>query len=358
MKVPFVDLSAEHTELRPRLDAAIGEVLDSNWFIGGPQVAGFESELATATGAADAVGVSSGTDALLATLMALGLGPGDEVVTTPFTFFATAAVVARVGATPVFVDIDPATFNLDFAQALAAIGAKTRLLLPVNLFGRPADLGVVPDGVDLVEDAAQSIGACEVRGLASTLSFFPTKNLGALGDGGAVLTDSAEFADRLRIVRAQGARPKYFHSLLGGNFRLDAVQAAVLRVKLTELPRRTASRRASAGRYRELFGAAEVPPELTVPSDVDAHIYNQFVIRAPRRDALRQFLSTAEIGTEIYYPRPLHLQQAFADLGYREGSLPAAEAACAEVLALPIGPGLTAEQQSFIVDQVVAFYRS
>lgn len=355
MNIPLVDIPAELATIRADIDAAIAGVLDSGRLIGGPEVAAFESELAAACAAAHAVGVSSGTDALLVTLMALDIGRGHEVVTTPFSFFATAGVIARLGAKPVFADIEEDTFNLDPARAGGRCSAHTRAIITVNLYGRPAelpDLGPLP----VVEDAAQSIAAATVRGKASTLSFFPTKNLGAVGDAGAVLTDDEAFADRVRLLRNHGAKPKYHHPAIGGNFRLDALQAAVLRVKLPHLADWTAARRRNADTYRRLFAASTCPPEVRMPSDAPDHIYNQFVIRAPRRDELRAHLLGAGVGTEVYYPQPFHLQPCFADLGYREGSFPAAEKAAAEVLALPIFPTLSDEQQAYVVETIAAFY--
>jgi dTDP-4-amino-4,6-dideoxygalactose transaminase len=282
VKVPFFDMAAELSPLRAALDAVIAGVLDSGQFIGGAEVSGFERALAKASGARHAVGVSSGTDALLVTLTALGVGPGDEVVTTPFTFAATATTAARLGARVVFADIDDGTLMLDARAAAAACTPKTRAVITVNLFGGLATIPTVPCPV--VEDAAHSIGAGPVRGLAAALSFFPTKNLGALGDAGAVLTDDAELADRILLLRTQGARPKYHHLTLGGNFRLDALQAAVLHTKLPHLERWNAARRAHALHYRELFAAADLPVQL--PATDPSHVYHQFVIRAaPRRAA-------------------------------------------------------------------------
>lgn len=356
MRVPFFDMAAELAAIRPELDAAIARVLDSGALIGGPEVTCFERALAAYTGAAHAIGVSSGTDALHATFLALGVGRGDEVVTTPFTFFATAGSAARLGARVVFADIDDDTLCLDPGAALAACSARTKAIVPVNLFGRPADLPAAAP-CPIVEDAAQSIGAGPVRGLAATLSFFPTKNLGALGDGGAVLTDDAALAERVALLRGHGARPKYHHVELGGNFRLDALQAAVLQVKLEHLARWTEARRRHAARYRALFAAAQLPPEVRLPAEDAAHVYHQFVVRVRRRDALRAWLGERGVGTEVYYPEPLHLQPCFAELGYRPGAMPVAERACGEVLALPIQPALGAEQQRWVVEQIVAFYR-
>jgi dTDP-4-amino-4,6-dideoxygalactose transaminase len=370
MNVPLVDLGAELRPLRKDIDAAIARVLDSARFIGGDEVSGFEAELAPVGGARFAVGVSSGTDALLAALMALDIGPGDEVVTTPFSFFATVGAIVRLGARPVFADIEEGTCNLDPDAALAAVSARTRAILPVHLYGMPARLpagvpGAVPGAVmdrpsggeiAIVEDAAQSLGASPVAGLCQCISFFPTKNLGAMGDAGAVLTNDQAFADRLQLLRAHGARPKYVHEIVGGNFRLDALQAAVLRVKLPRLDGWRQARRTNAERYRALFAAARVPPELILPVDAPAHVYHQFVIRAPRRDALRGFLLEAGVQTEIYYPVPLHLQRCFAGLGYREGAFPVTERAAREVLALPIHPWLTEQAQGYVVERIAAFY--
>ena len=357
MNIPLVDLTHDHRAMRNEIDAAIAAVIDSNQFIGGPVLAAFETELATLCGGGHAIGVSSGTDALLVALMGLGVGRGDEVVTTPFSFFATAGVIARVCATPVFADIEADTFNLDPDLAEAACTDQTRAVVPVHLFGRPATLPTVGADVAIVEDAAQAIGAVPVAGAAAALSFFPTKNLGAFGDGGAVITNDDVLAERLRLLRNHGGQPKYHHAVIGGNFRLDAIQAAILAVKLPYLEAWTRSRRANADRYRELFSGAGVPAEVRLPEDAPGHIYNQFVIRAPRRDALREFLSTAGVGTEIYYPVPFHLQGCFADLGYKRGAFPVAERACEEVLALPIFPSLGFEHQTYIVERIARFYR-
>lgn len=354
MKVPLFDMAAELATVRPEVDAAIARVLDSGVFIGGPEVAAFERELAAATGAPFAIGTSSGTDALHAIFMALDIGPGDEVVTTPLTFFATAGSAARLGARIVFADVDDDTLCLDPRAALAACTDRTKAIVPVHLFGRLATLPETT--IPIVEDAAQSIGAGPVRGIAAAMSMFPTKNLGALGDAGAILTADAALADRLTLLRSHGARPKYHHGALGGNFRLDALQAAVLRVKLPQLAAWTAARRHHAAGYRERFTAAGVPAEVRLPAEDASHVYHQFVIRAPRRDALREHLARDGIGTEVYYPEPLHLQPAL-DLGYRAGSMPVAEAACREVLALPIHPALSPGAQDRVVSAIARFYR-
>jgi len=337
--VPFFDMAAELRPIRAEVDAAIARVLDSGVFIGGPEVDAFERELAAFVGCRHVIGVSSGSDALLVTFMALGIGPGDEVVTTPFTFFSTAGSAARLGARVVFADIDDASMCLDPGLAIAACTPRTKAIVPVNLFGRPADL---PTGAPcpIIEDAAQSIGG-RVRGLAATVSFFPTKNLGALGDGGAVLTDDDALADRVRLLRNHGARPKYHHVALGGNFRLDALQAAVLRVKLRHLPAWTAARRVHAARYRELL-ATTGPWALRLPADHADHVWHQFVIRTERQGELRAHLAAHGIGTEVYYPEPLHTQPCFAHDDGPPKHLPLAERACREVVALRVRDVATA----------------
>ena len=355
VRVPLFDMRAELAPIRPELDAAIARVLDHGGFVGGPEVEGFERELAIAAARRRAVGTSSGTDALLAILMALGIGPGDEVVTTPLTFFATAGAAARLGARVVFVDVDDATLTLPAAAALAACTPATRAIVTVHLYGHPAEVPAAPCPV--VEDAAHSLIEVPLRGCAAALSFFPTKNLGALGDAGAVLTDDDALAERIALLRGHGARPKYHHVAIGGNLRLDALQAAILRAKLPYLPGWTMARRAHAARYRAAFAAAVVPPEVRLPADHPRHGYHQFVIRAPQRDALRRFLADAGVGTEIYYPEPLHLQPCFADLGYRPGALPVVERACGELLALPIHPALADGAEAYVVDRIAAFYR-
>jgi dTDP-4-amino-4,6-dideoxygalactose transaminase len=356
MKVPLLDVTAQNQPLRDAILTAMARVMDAGHFILGAEVEAFEKELAAALAVRRAVGLSSGTDALLVALMALDVGPGNDVVTTPFSFYATVGCIVRLGAKPVFADIDPATFNLDPQAAAAACGPKTRAVIPVHLFGRPAGLPAV--SVPVIEDAAQAIGACKVTGLASCLSFFPSKNLGAFGDGGALLTDDDAFADKVAILRAHGSRPKYVHHMVGGNFRLDALQAAVLRVKLDRLSEWTAARRMNADRYRRIFAtAAGIPADLVLPADAPGHIYNQFVIRAPKRDDLRSHLTAAGIGTEVYYPLALHLQPCFVDLGLRPGAFPHAERATQEVLALPIYAELTEPQQSYVVEQIANFYR-
>jgi dTDP-4-amino-4,6-dideoxygalactose transaminase len=354
MTVPLLDLAAQNQPLRAEVMEAIGRVVDSGRFIMGPEVERFEGSVAQLIAAKHVLGVSSGTDALLLALMALGIGHGDSVVTTPFSFFATAGTISRLGARPIFADIDPATFNLDPAAALAAVDRTTKAIIPVHLFGRAAELPRTT--LPILEDAAQSIGASKLGGIAGCLSFFPSKNLGAFGDAGAVYTDDAAFADRLALLRLHGGRPKYYHQAIGGNFRIDTLQCAVLSVKLPHLAAWTAARRANADRYRKLFASARIPSEVIVPSDAPGHIYNQFSLRVPRRDALRDFLAKAGIGTEIYYPVPFHLQPCFADLGYKQGAFPHSERAADEALAIPIFPELTEAQQAYVVEQIAAFY--
>ncbi len=370
MTVPLLDLQAQYQPLRQPLLDALTRVADSQRFIGGPEVDAFEREVAGVVDVRHAIGVSSGTDALLAALMALDIGPGDEVVTSTFSFFATAGCIARVGARPVLVDIDPDTFNIDVVAAARACTARTKALLPVHLFGQSADMSAVLALGDefhlkVIEDAAQAIGATDHGGHAGAIgnlgcfSFFPSKNLGGFGDGGLVTTNDDRLAHKVRLLRNHGMEPKYFHKLVGGNFRLDAIQAAVLRVKLPHLAGWTEARRANAARYRQMFHDAGLTGTVHLPSERPDryHIYNQFVVRVPDRDGLKEHLDAAGVGTEIYYPVPFHRQECFAGLGYRAGDFPQAEKAAAEVLALPIYPELTAEQQQYVVDQIAAYYR-
>jgi dTDP-4-amino-4,6-dideoxygalactose transaminase len=368
--VPLLDLQAQYAPLRQPLLEALTRVADSQRFIMGPEVEAFEREVAAVVDVRHAIGVSSGTDALTAALMALDIGPGDEVVTTTFSFFATAGCIARVGARPVLVDIDPETFNIDMVAATRACTARTRALMPVHLFGQSADMSAVLALADeynlkVIEDAAQAIGATDHGGRVGGIgnlgcfSFFPSKNLGAFGDAGLVTTNDDGLAHKVRLLRNHGMEPKYSHQLVGGNFRIDAIQAAVLRVKLPHLEAWTNGRRANAARYRALFADAGFSGTVTPPTERPDrhHIYNQFVIRVPDRDGLKRHLDAAGVGTEIYYPVPFHRQACFADLGYRAGDFPHAERAAAEVLALPIYPELTAEQQTYVVEQIDAYYR-
>jgi len=368
VNVPLLDLQAQYRPLRDALLAAMTRVADSQRFIMGPEVDGLEAELAALLGVRHAVAVSSGTDALLLALMALEIKAGDEVVTTTYSFFATAGTIARIGARPVLVDIDPATFNIDPAQTVAAITPRTRAIMPVHLFGLSADLDPIMDaagraGIPVVEDAAQAIGSTYKSrplggiGMFGGFSFFPSKNLGAFGDAGLLTTNDETLAERARLLRTHGMKPKYYHHLVGANFRMDALQAAVLRVKAPHLAAWTEGRRRNAARYRTLFrdagldGAIELPQE---PSD-RMHIFNQFVIRTPARDALKRHLDERGIGNEIYYPVPFHLQPCFAHLGYRRGAFPHAERAADESLAIPIYGELTAAQQEAVVSAIGRF---
>lgn len=364
----MLDVAAQNEPLMARLVDKAAAVIRSGRYILGPEVDAFEREVADYIGVEHAIGVSSGTDALLVALMALGIGPGDEVITTPFTFFATGGCVSRVGAKPVFVDIEPDTFNIDVEQVAAAVTERTRAILPVHLFGQACDmagLSTVAKNHDLplIEDAAQAIGTKSPLGPVGTLgayacfSFFPSKNLGGFGDAGLVTTEDATLADKARVIRAHGSKPKYYHRVVGGNFRIDALQAALLRVKLPELEAWTAERRANADRYDAAFASAGLSDsQLRAPRRrFEGHIYNQYVIRTSRRDALQAYLQAQNIASAIYYPVPLHRQECFAGLGYREGSLPISEQASAEVLALPIFAGLGEARQGRVIDAVVSF---
>lgn len=367
VSVPLLDLKAQFAAIETDVMSAIGRVIESQHFILGPEVTALENEVAAYVGAAAGVGVSSGTDALLIALMALDVGAGDEVITTPFSFFATAGVIARLGATPVFVDIDPATFNIDAAQVADRITERTRAIMPVHLFGRVADMNglrtaIGDRAIPLVEDAAQAIGSRDDTGAAAgtlgdvgCFSFFPSKNLGCFGDGGMVTANDPSLVERLRILRVHGSKPKYFHREVGGNFRLDAIQAAILRAKLPHLDEWTMARRRNADRYRTLFAAAGLEGAITLPTDTQGHCYNQFVIRTRDRDELQRYLKSNGIGTEVYYPLPLHLQECFRGLGYGEGDLPHAEQAAREVLALPVYPELSAAQQEHVVNSIGEF---
>ena len=363
-EIPLLDLEAQNGPLLPEIRAAIDRVVTSQQFILGPEVDALEREIEATLGLPHAIGVSSGTDALLVALMALGIGPGDEVITTPFSFFATAGCIARVGAKPIFVDVDPDSFEIEPDAVSAAVGERTAAVLPVHLFGQPADVESMRSlGLPIIEDAAQAIGARSggrpvgALGTVGCFSFFPSKNLGAFGDAGLVTTTDPSLAEKIRVLRAHGAEPKYFHALIGGNFRLDAIQAAVLRVKLPHLAQWERARRDNAALYDELFAAAGLDPaSFRPPSRVrEHHVVNQYVVRSPRRDALREHLASRGIGTAIYYPRPLHLQACFEHLGHREGDFPEAERACREALALPIFPELGEARVRRVAEAVVSF---
>lgn len=365
--IPLLDLAAQNGPLKADILAAIEAVIDSHCFIGGPQIAALEQEVAALCGCASAVGVSSGTDALLCTLMGLGIGPGDEVITTPYTFFATAGSIVRVGATPVFADIELDTFNLDPEAAAACLSSRTRAILPVHLFGQCCAMDALSAlasarGLPIIEDAAQSIGAlyrgqkAGSMGLAGCLSFFPSKNLGAMGDGGMIVTRDPALADTLVVLRSHGARPKYVHARVGGNFRLDTLQAAVLLVKLRFVERWTSARRANAALYDALLAdLLEVRTPVVRPEAWS--VYNQYVIRTERRDALAAWLKTEGIQTQVYYPMPLHLQACFAPLGYKPGDFPRSEEAARTALALPIFPELGEERLRRVAGAVRRFFR-
>ncbi len=371
MKVPLLDLRRQYARIRPEVEAAIASVVESQQLILGEEVRKFEEKAAAYCGCRYAVGVSSGTDALLVALMALGVRTGDEVVTTPFTFFATAGSIVRLGARPVFIDIEPDTFNLDVSTLEAAVTRNTKAIMPVHLFGQSVKMAALMEiadryGVPVVEDAAQAIGAeCDGKrvggfGQAGCFSFFPSKNLGAFGDGGLVTTNDEALCRKLRTLRDHGQTERYRYEFIGGNFRLDALQAAVLSVKLPHLDEWTGERQRNAERYDQLFREAGLvrSKRITLPSVVQSrHVFNQYVVRAERRDELREYLAENGVGTAVYYPVPLHLQKCFEDLGYERGSLPQAESAAEEVLALPIFSELTEQEQQYVVECTSKFYQ-
>jgi dTDP-4-amino-4,6-dideoxygalactose transaminase len=418
IEIPFVDLKAQYAEIEEEVQRAVHSVFESQQFILGPNVKRLEEKIATYSTVSYGIGVASGTDALLVSLMALGIGQGDGVITSPFSFFATAGVVARLGAKPIFIDIEPDTYNLDpqKLQELVKTGVdvdqgtgrpverKSRVdikaIIPIHLYGQCADMDPIMEmaqraRVDIVEDAAQAIGAiyyskrldgkvqrakteewaleeragrwgegprtaCRAgsMGRLGCLSFFPTKNLGGCGDGGMVVTDDEPLAEKIRVLRVHGSQPKYHHHLIGGNFRLDELQAAVLNVKFLHLERWTEARRRNARRYDSLFEETGLAEHIQVPvvRGGNRHIFHQYVIRVPHRDKLREFLRANGVGTEVYYPIPLHLQKCFEYLGHGRGDLPESEKAAEETLALPIYPELSPEQQEYVVDQIKMFY--
>lgn len=371
MAVPLLDLKIQYQNIKAEIDEAVERVFTSQGFILGPEVEACEHALATYCGSPHAIGVSSGSDALLLCLMAEGIGPGDEVITSPYTFFATGGAIWRVGAKPVFVDICPSSYNLCPQKIASAITRATRAIIPVHLYGQLAEMEAImalarDHDLLVIEDAAQAIGAGHQGMRAGSISdygcfsFFPSKNLGGAGDGGLITTGDAGRAERLRRLRNHGMHPKYYHADVGGNFRLDAVQAAVVSVKLKHLDAWTEQRQANAARYRALFAAAGLPPDaIALPEvTVDRHVFNQFVIRAQNRDALRQHLLDHQVGCEIYYPVPLHLQACFASLGYTVGAMPESEQAARETLALPIFPELTDDQAQEVVQAIATFYRN
>jgi dTDP-4-amino-4,6-dideoxygalactose transaminase len=370
MKVPLLDLKAQYAPLREEMLSSVERVFDSQQFILGSEVQALEEEVARYSQTTRAIGCASGSDALLLALMALNVKGGDEVITTPYSFFATVSSITRLGAKAVFVDIDPETYNLNVDQVEAAITEKTKAIMPVHLFGQCADMDALIEiserhRIPIVEDAAQAIGA-EDRGRRAgsmsaigCFSFYPSKNLGGAGDGGMMTTNDDALAQQLKILRVHGGERRYYHRVVGVNSRLDALQAAVLRVKLPHLDSWSEGRMRNAARYNQLFNEAELSEFVTLPSAREnvRHIYNQYVIRAQRRDELKEFLGQEGVGTDVYYPVPLHLQECFEFLGYKEGDLPEAERAARETLALPIYPELSEEQQQYVVEMVGEFYR-
>jgi len=385
MKVPLLDLRPPLEELRDEILEAVTQVIDSTRYIMGPEIDSLEKEISAYCGTNDAVGVSSGTDALLLALMVLDVGPGDLVLTSNFSFFATAGVVARLNATPVFVDIDSKTFNLDpesLKMALANMDEQTRkrvkAIIPVHLYGQCADMEAIIKisreyNIPVIEDAAQAIGAeCETDGQKRSagslgdfgcFSFFPSKNLGGVGDGGIVTVNNSELADLLRLKRVHGGERKYYHRVIGGNFRLDPIQAAVIRVKLPHLNEWHSQRQDNAKHYNKLFAEKDLCGKVKLPfvghseNLQNPHIYNQYVIKAQRRDELQSFLAENEIASEVYYPLPFHLQECFLYLGGKPGDFPVSEEVAEEVLALPVYPGMTKEMREIVVEQIGNFYQ-
>jgi len=387
MQVPLLDLKPQYRPLAAEIQAAIEKVCASQGFILGPEVKRLEADVAAYSECRHGIGVSSGTDALLLALMALEIGHGDEVITSPFTFFATAGTIARAGARPLFCDIDPVSFNLSPSATEDLIaqycelrggglvnkrsGGRVKALMPVHLYGQTADMGPLMElarkyGLKVIEDAAQAIGSADAGqkracsfGDIGCLSFFPTKNLGAFGDAGMCVTNDAALAERMDILRVHGGKPKYYHSLIGGNFRIDELQAAVLNVKLKHLDAWTEGRQRNAAFYDAAFARAKLGESVRTPIAAAGvrHIYNQYVIRARNRDALRAHMTTAGVGSEIYYPVPLHLQKCFEYLGHKAGDFPHSERAAEETLALPIYPELAEMQLQYVVDTIAAFYR-
>ena len=370
IKVPLLDIPLSYKEVLADVEKNINEVIESGYFILGPVVEELEQKIATYCEAKYAVGVSSGTDALLISLMAAGIKEDDEVITTPFTFFATAGSISRLGAKPVFVDIEPDTFNIDTKQIEENITRKTRAILPVHLYGQCVDMDPVLDlaqknNLVVIEDAAQTIGS-EYKGRRAgsmgdygCFSFFPTKNLGGFGDGGMVTMNSEELYEQVKILRVHGSHPKYYHKMIGGNFRLDAIQAAVVLAKLKYLDKWTEKRRANAQTYNRLFKEMGMTDSLTLPVEiVPHHVYNQYIVRVKnKRDELRSFLGENNISTEIYYPLPLHIQDCYSSLGYKKGDLPESEKAADETIALPIFPELTTDQLEYVVATITHFLK-
>jgi len=370
MKVPLLDLKAQYRSIKPEIDKAIEEVFETQLFINGPQVKQCETEIAEYCNCKHATGVSSGTDALLISLMVAGIGADDEVITTDYSFFATAGCISRVGAKPILVDIDPLTYNIDPGQIEDRITSRTKAIIPVHLYGQVADMDPIMEIADrhnliVIEDGAQAIGAEYKSRRAGSFgdfgcfSFFPSKNLGTTGDGGMVVTNNPEMEEKLKIYRNHGSKPKYFHKFIGGNFRLDTIHAAVIIAKLRHLDSWSEKRKQNADQYRQMFdsmnlignGVISLPMEVT-----NRHIYNQFIIRTEKRDQLIDFLKGKDIGCEIYYPVPFHIQECFSNLGHKSGDFPESETAANSTIALPIYPELTAAQQQYVVETIAEFY--
>jgi dTDP-4-amino-4,6-dideoxygalactose transaminase len=370
MNVPLLDLKAQFQPLRAEILAAMEAVCDEQGFVLGPRVTAFEESVARYVGSRYAIGCASGSDALLLSLMAMGVKAGDEVITVPFTFFATAGAVSRLGAKPVFVDIQADTFNIDPFQIEKAITLRTKAIIPVHLFGQCADMAAINEiakrkKIRVIEDACQAIGAAQagkragVLGDTGCLSFFPTKNLGGFGDGGLITTNDKTLADSMAMLRVHGSQVRYLHEAVGINSRLDALQAAVLQIKLKYLDQWTEGRRRNAEQYRQLFARTKHADRMALPLTASGnfHVYNQFTVRAPKRDELRAFLKEKGVGTEVYYPLPMHLQNCYRDLGHQKGAFPISEQAAEEVMSLPIYPELTEAQQTYVVEMIAEFYR-
>jgi dTDP-4-amino-4,6-dideoxygalactose transaminase len=366
MQIPLLDLKAQYAAIKHEIEPVIKDICESQYFILGPTVAAFEEAAAAYCSSKFAIGVSSGSDALLMSLMAINIKPGDQVITTAFTFFATAGAIVRAGATPVFVDIDPDTYNIEPSRIEEKINKRTRAIIPVHLYGQVARMKHIVDiakkyNLVIIEDACQSIGArqdgirCGNFGDFGCFSFFPSKNLGCFGDGGLITTNDERTAATLRLLRDHGQNPRYYYKMVGGNFRLDALQAGVLNVKLQYLDGWSSKRRQNASHYDRLFTNSKIKTPKVDAGNIG--IYNQYTIAAPRRDELQKYLSEKKIGSAIYYPVPLHLQECFKDLGYKEGDLPETERCCKEVLSLPVYPELTNEQIEYVAQTVLTFYK-
>ncbi len=370
MNVPLLDLKAQYRAIRAEVLEAVATVCDEQGFVLGPRVAAFEVAIAKYIGSTHAVGCASGSDALLLALMAMGVKAGDEVITVPFTFFATAGAISRLGAKPVFVDIQPDTFNIDPVQVERALTPRTKAVIPVHLFGQCADMAALNQlahrkHMGVIEDACQAIGAAQqgkragILGDTSCFSFFPTKNLGGFGDGGIITTNNAGLAESMAMLRVHGSRVRYLHEAVGINSRLDALQSAVLHVKLKYLDQWTEGRRRNAARYQQLFIGAKLQDRVVLPPTAPGnfHVYNQYTVRVSKRDELRAFLKEKGVGTEVYYPLPMHLQNCYHDLGHHKGAFPVSERAAEEVLSLPIYAELTGEQQGYVVEMIAEFFR-